>query len=237
MDSHDLPPHVGNVDPRENSILGALPESDYQLLLPYLESFSLKRQETVHHRGVTMSWVYFPVNAAVALELTMPDGEVALAGLVGRDGVVGASLLLGDDLSPTKASARIPGQAIRIRHDAFKAAAQRSQSLHTLTIGYVKSLWLQAAQSLACTTFHPASQRVCRFLLMVRDSVGCNRFAATQNAIADMLGVRRPTVTVVAGELQKAGVISYSRGTMTILDSARLEALACDCYRATAHRH
>ncbi len=224
----------GTVDPNQNRILAALPEDDYQRLAPHLEPIALPSREVLHEAETPIRWVYFPTSGIVSLVLVMGDGALAEVGMVGREGMVGVSVFLGSDKSTVRAFSQIAGHAVRVRTEVFKEELRRSPALHRLVSCHMQALFSQISQSTVCNHFHTVEQRMCRWLLMCHDSVGTDQFPLTQEFLSQMLGVRRPTVTVIAGTLQKTGLITYSRGKMTILNRAGLEAAACECYEAVA---
>jgi CRP-like cAMP-binding protein len=161
----------------------------------------------------------------------MSDGLAVEAGTVGNEGMVGLPLYLGAETSPHRAFSQVPGEALRMRAGDFTAELARQGPLHAVLKRYNQALINQMAYSVACNRLHSVEERMCRWLLMTQDRVGAEQFPLTQEFLAQMLGVRRPSVTVVAGILQKAGLIVYSRGLITIRDRAGLEAASCECYR------
>jgi CRP-like cAMP-binding protein len=160
----------------------------------------------------------------------MEDGTVVELATVGNEGMVGLPVFLGGDTMPLKAFVQIPGDAMRMKADVFKDSVNQGSPLHGLLQRYTQALFNQVAQSTACNRVHSIEERCCRWLLMTRDRVESDGFPLTQEFLSQMLGVRRPSVSVVAAILQKAGLIRYSRGRITILDREGLEAAACECY-------
>jgi CRP-like cAMP-binding protein len=161
----------------------------------------------------------------------MADGRAVEFGTVGNEGMIGLPLFLGADRSPHRAFTQVPGDALRMRAEDFREEMGRQGQLAGLLRRYNQALMNQMAYSVACNRLHSVEERMCRWLLMTHDRVGADRFPMTQEFLAQMLGVRRPSVTVVAGVLQKAGLIAYARGWVVILDRAGLEAASCECYR------
>ena len=217
--------HVG-----QNRLLAALPESDAQAVSARLEQISVGLRHMLQEPDEPIRYVYFPIAGVMSLVLDTQEGAVEVA-TVGNEGMVGTPLLLGADRSPTQAFCQVPGEVLRMKAQDFMAAVRQSVALHDLLHRYAQALMNQISQSVACNHLHPIEQRMCRWLCMTHDRVGANEFSLTQEFLAQMLGVRRPSVTVVAGMLQKAGLISYSRGRITVLDREGLEGGACECYR------
>lgn len=217
--------------PLENQLLAALPGEVIVNLLPHLETVALPFKEIIYESGKTIEYVYFPNQGVVSLLIVLEDGTLAEVGLVGREGMIGLSLLLETEKTPIQAIVQVPGVAIRMRADVFKELVSQCQPLHNLLLRYTNVRMLQFAQSAACIAHHSVEKRCCRWLLMTRDRVDSDQFPITQEFLSHMMGVRRASVTVVAGILQKAGLISYSRGHMTILNRDGLESFCCECYR------
>jgi CRP-like cAMP-binding protein len=162
----------------------------------------------------------------------MEDGMVLEIGTVGNEGLVGIPAFLGAKRSPTTAICHIPGEALRMEAKVFQEEMRRAGPLHSIVQRAAQALFHQLAQAAACNHRHSVQQRMCRWLLLTHDRVGVNDLPVTQELLAQMLGVRRPTLTAVAGALQNRGLISYYRGRMTVLDRKGLEASSCECYRA-----
>jgi CRP-like cAMP-binding protein len=174
--------------------------------------------------------IFFPINAVVSLLTIVEDRTLAEVGLVGNEGMIGLSIFLGIEATPFKAIVQVPGEAMRMKVDVFKDLVNPDSPLYSL-LRYTHALMFQISQSAACNPHHSVEERCCRWLLMTRDRVQSDQFPLTHEFLSHMLGVRRASVTVVAGMLQKAGLIRYSRGQMTILDRPGLEAVSCQCYR------
>jgi CRP-like cAMP-binding protein len=166
-----------------------------------------------------------------SLVILMRDGQAVEAGTVGNEGMVGLPVFLGAETSPHRAFSQIPGEALRMRAKDFMEELERDGPLRRRLGLYNQALMNQMAYSVACNRLHSVEERMCRWLLMCNDRVGADQFPLTQEFLAQMLGVRRPSVTVVAGVLQKAGLIAYARGRVVILDRPRLEAASCECYQ------
>ncbi len=161
----------------------------------------------------------------------LAGGETVELATVGREGMVGLPVFLGADTMPSRAHGQVPGEALRMEAGAFRAAVERHEPLVRLLNRYAHALFNQAALTLACNGVHPAEQRCARSLLQTHDRVGADQFLLTQEFLAQMLGVRRPAVSVAASMLQKAGLIHYVRGRVTVVDREGLEAASCDCYQ------
>ena len=198
---------------------------------PYLETVSLSFKEVLYKPSQPIEYIYFPVHGVVSLLVILEDGAIAEVGLVGNEGMVGLSVFLEVEATPLKAIVQVPGVAMRMKADVFKDFVGHEEPFNNLLRRYSHTRMLQFAQSAACIAHHSVEERCCRWLLMTRDRANSNQFPITHEFLSQMLGVRRASVTVVAGMLQKAGLISYSRGRMTILDSQGLEDVSCECYR------
>ncbi len=214
----------------ENRLLLALPSEEYERLLTNLTHVSLAFKQVLYQPREPIKYVYFPNNGVVSLISIMSDSTVAEVGLVGNEGMVGISVFLGVDATPLKAIVQVPGDAMRMKADVFLASVKPYVALSGLLRRYTQALIVQISQSSACNSHHSVEQRCCRWLLMTSERVKSDEFPITQEFLSQMLGVRRASVTVVAGILQKAGLIRYSRGQMTILDYPGLEQASCECY-------
>jgi CRP-like cAMP-binding protein len=219
--------------PVENRLLAALPSDEYQRLFPNLETVSLAFKQALYEPREPIQYVYFPKRGVVvSLLAVMADRNIAEVGLVGNEGLVGLPVFLGVETTPFKAIVQIPGNAMRIKADVFKHSINRGSLLPELLHHYTYMLMSQISQSMAChSRRHSVEQRCCRWLLMNHDCLDSDQFPITQKFLSQMLGVRRASVTVVIGRLQKSGLLRHHRGQMTILDRQGLEAAACECYR------
>lgn len=216
--------------PSRNRLLAALPSEEYARLLPYLETVSLPFKQVLYESRKLIEQVYFPNHGIVSLLTILEDGTAAEVGLVGNEGMVGLPIFLGADTTFLRSIVQVPGEALRMQADVFKDLISPVAPLHGLLQRYTHALMSQTAQSVACNNYHSVEQRCCRWLLMTHDSVRSNQFPLTQEFLSQMLGVRRASVTVVAGKLQRAGLIHYNHGNMTILNRKGLESCACECY-------
>jgi len=218
--------------PVQNLLLAALSRETYLSLLPDLEPIDLLFKQVLYEPRQPMKHVYFPNRGVVSLLtiLAKADNSTAEVGLVGKEGMVGIPVFLGIDTTPIKAIVQVSGDAMRMQADAFGDAVNGDSSLHDLLQRYTYGLMFQISQSAACNNYHSVAERCCRWLLMTQERAGSDQFPLTHEFLSQMLGVRRASVTVVAGDLQKAGLIRYSRGQIEILDHPGLEAAACECY-------
>lgn len=215
----------------ENRLLAAFPSEMTARMKPHLETVKLTFKEVLYKPEETIEYVYFPNHGVVSLLVVLEDGILAEVGLVGNEGMVGLSIFLDIEKAPLRAIVQVPGVAMRMKADIFKDFVGQGYSVESLLRRYSHTQMLQFSQSAACIAHHSIEERCCRWLLMTRDRVNSNQFPITHEFLSQMLGVRRAGVTVVAGMLQKAGLISYSRGQMTILDHQGLEDVSCECYR------
>ena len=216
--------------PGENRLLVALPRDEHNRLLPHLEEISLPLRTILYEANGPIAHVFFPLNGVVSLVIL--DGGFTLeVGIIGNDGMVGTPVFLGSDRSPTRAIAQIHGAALRMDAKVFQKEIKRCGPLHDLVQRYTQAMINQISQSIVCNHRHSVQKRMCRWLLMSHDRVGADEFTLTHEFLAQMLGVRRPTVSAVAAILQKAGLLTYHRGRITILDRKGLEAASCECYR------
>jgi CRP-like cAMP-binding protein len=221
-------------NPVANRLLAALPRKEYERLLPGLETVQLAKGETIYNAGDTVRYVYFPAGAVVSLISMTQDGNTIEVALVGDEGVVGVSAVLGAKRTPYQAVVQVGGEALRIKADVLKEEFQHNETLQDMLLCYVYLLLTQVIQSAVCNHFHSAQQRLCRWLLLTSDRARTDSLPLTQEFISHMLGTPRTSVTAIAKELQDAGLISYSRGQITLLDRPGLEAAACECYQVVS---
>lgn len=214
-----------------NRLLAALPETDYQRLIPHLEQVDLELGKVLYQVGEPIDYVYFPHSSLVSLVMVLQDGSTAEVGLVGGNGMVGVPVVLGSDISFTLAIVQVADGAVRMRADQLKAEFRRGGALQALLLRYVQALLAQVSQTAACNRLHTLEARLARWMLLVQDAINSNELQLTQEFIAQMLGVRRSGVTVAAGALQQADLIHYNRGKITVLNRKGLEKVSCECYR------
>lgn len=220
---------------RQNHLLAALSANEFARLLPHLDAVPMPLGQVLHESGVPMRHVYFPTSAIVSLLYVMEDGASAEIAVVGNEGVVGISLFMGGNTMPSRAVVRGAGTAYRVRAPLLKevferAGGRRSSALQHLLLRYIQALLTQIAQTAVCNRHHSLDQQLCRWLLLSLDRLPSNQLTMTHELIASMLGVRREGITEAAGKLQKAGLIEYHRGHITVLDRPGLEDRVCECY-------
>jgi CRP-like cAMP-binding protein len=229
--------HIPKQAPASNSLLAALPSKEYRQLSRDLEQVALNYGEVLYEPGKQIKHVYFPNDSIVSL-LTLVDRHQALeVGLVGREGMVGVPLALEISISPVRALVQGTGTALRMAAAAFLKAFRQSNALQRELHHYTYSLMVQITQTAACNRFHVVEARLARWLLMTHDRIHANPFQLTQEFLSQMLGVRRVGVTKAARALRDLGLISYSRGNITILDRKGLEAASCTCYEIVKDMH
>lgn len=217
-------------DPGFNRFLNLLGKQESVRLGPSLMRIALRRGELLTEAGEPIRYVWFPHDAVVSSQSVLAGGEIVENGTIGREGFVGFSALLGSDIAIARTITQIPGEASRAPLSVILAAWEESDRFRRRFRLYVRALLVQLGQSVACNALHNVEQRLARWLLMTGDRVGCDSFAMTQEFLAEMLAVQRPTVSLAAASLQRAQLIRYARGSLTILDRAGLEAAACECY-------
>jgi len=214
----------------DNEILRALPSRERELLLPKLEFIRLKTHQLLHETGDTLKSAYFPNSGLVSILSVFPDGKSVEVGLVGREGFIGLPLVAGFRTTPTRAITQIEGSAFRVDSETLIALLPQCPMLERRLQQFAQILAMQVTQIAACNRLHEVNERLARWLLMSADRIGSNSVPLTQELIAQMLGTRRSSVTVAAGMLQKAGLISHTRGDVKIIDRRKLEEAACECY-------
>jgi CRP-like cAMP-binding protein len=217
-------------DPRQNRLLAALPPVEFQRWLPNLESVDLTLAQVLSESGTTMSHVYFPTTAIVSLLYVMENGASAEIAVVGKEGIVGVSLFMGGESTLSRAVVQSAGEGFRLRARFMKEEVDRAGPVLHLMLRYTQALITQMAQTAVCNRHHSLDQQLCRWLLLSLDRLQGSDLVMTQELIANMLGVRREGVTEGALKLQKAGLIRYGRGRISVLDRAGLETRTCECY-------
>ena len=214
-----------------NRLLATLPKKEYERLLPSLEEIPLLFEKVLYEAGEVILDVYFPTSGIVSLLAAVEDRATLEVGLVGREGMVGLPVFMEVKTSSNRAVVQGAGSALKMKAKAFRKECNDGGSLPRLLRRYTHSLLTQISQTAVCNRFHPIDARLARWLLMTRDRMGADEFQLTQEFLSNMLGVRREGVNKAAGTLQQQDLISYSRGALTILNGAGLEAIACKCYR------
>jgi CRP-like cAMP-binding protein len=216
--------------PEQNRILAALPADVQARLFPHLDLVTLPLGEVLYESGIPMRHVYFPCDCIVSFLYVMEDGASAEISVVGNEGLVGIALFMGGESTPSRALVQSAGHAYRLAGQRIKDEFNRDVVTRLLMLRYTQSLITQMAQTAVCNRHHTIDQQLCRWLLLSLDRLSGPQLTMTQALIADMLGVRREGVTEAAGKLQDAGVITYQRGHITVLDRPKLETLSCECY-------
>jgi CRP-like cAMP-binding protein len=222
---------------RGNHLLAALPTESYARLRPNLEPMTFALGEVVYESGGPMRYVYFPTTSHISLLYTMIDGSTAEMGLVGNEGVVGIALFMGGETTPNRAMVQGGGAAYRMKAKAMLDEFKRGDDFQHLLLRYTQALITQISQTAVCNRLHSVEQRLCRWLLMTHDRSESDQLDMTHEFISNMLGVRREGVTVAAHRLQEAGMISYMRGHIKILDRDQLLAHVCECYQVVKAEH
>ncbi|MEI8267211.1 MAG: Crp/Fnr family transcriptional regulator [Betaproteobacteria bacterium] len=211
-------------------MLAALPATDWARWLPQLEAVELPLGRVLYESGTMLSHVYFPTTAIVSLLYVLEDGASAEIAVVGKEGLVGVSLFMGGDSTPSRAVVQSAGQGLRMRSAVLKEEFNRSSAVLHLLLRYTQALITQVAQTAVCNRHHALDQQLCRWLLLSLDRLDGHELVMTQELIANMLGVRREGVTEAAFKLQGDGLIRYARGHISVLDRQGLEKRACECY-------
>src|SRR5512143_4066205 len=218
-------------DPRRNHLLAALPDAEWQRWSPQLEAIDLPLGQVLYESGSTLSHVYFPTTAIVSLLYVMENGASAEIAVVGNEGIVGISLFMGGETTPSRAVVQSAGRGFRLKAQLLKSEFGRFGPTMHLLLRYTQALITQMSQTAVCNRHHSIDQQLCRWLLLSLDRLASSELTMTQELIANMLGVRREGVTEAAGKLQDAGLIRYRRGKITVLDRPGLEARCCECYQ------
>jgi CRP-like cAMP-binding protein len=217
-------------DPRENRLLAVLQNPDYQRIAAHLELVSMPLGEVLYESGGRLDWVFFPTDAIVSLLYVLENGSSAEIAVIGKEGVIGIALFMGGQTMPNRAVVQSAGHAYRLKGTLLTQEFNRSGAVQHLLLRYTLALLTQMAQTAVCNRHHTVDQQLCRWLLLSLDRLPSNQLSMTQELIANMLGVRREGVTEAARKLQKAGLIDYHRGCITVLDRPGLEARVCECY-------
>ena len=217
-------------DPKQNHLLAALPAIEFERLSGHLELVQMPLGDVLYESGGRLPFVYFPTTSIVSLLYVMEDGSSAEIAIVGNEGILGISLFMGGETTPSRAVVQSAGHGYRLRAEYLKQEFAMGGPVMRLLLRYTQSLITQMAQTAVCNRHHSVDQQLCRWLLMSLDRLSSPTLMMTQELIANMLGVRREGVTEAAGALQRAGLISYKRGHITVLDRQGLEQRVCECY-------
>ncbi len=218
------------VKPTDNHLIAALPPEVRERLVARMELIELSLGEVIYESGRVPRHVLFPTDSIISLLYVMENGASAEISVVGNEGMVGVSLFMGGESTPSRAVVQSAGKAYRLAGQRLKDEFNRHGEMLHLLLRYTQALITQMAQTAVCNRHHSVDQQLCRWLLLSLDRLPSNQLSMTQELIANMLGVRREGVTEAAGKLQHAGVITYSRGRITVLDRPKLETLSCECY-------
>jgi len=216
--------------PRANHLLAALPSGTYERLLPRLERVAMPLGLSVYESGAAQGYVYFPTDCIVSLLYVLESGASAEIAVTGNEGLVGIALFMGGETTPSRAVVQSAGHGYRLKGEHLKTEFEAGGALQHLLLRYTQALITQMTQTAVCNRHHTVDQQLCRWLLLSLDRLATKTLVMTQELIANMLGVRREGVTEAAGKLQTDGLIEYSRGKITVLDRAQLEARVCECY-------
>ena len=218
-------------NPHQNHLLNALPIGDYKRFASHLELVPMKLGDVLYEPGVQLRYVYFPTTSIVSLLYVLEDGASAEIAIVGNEGILGISLFMGGDTTPSRAVVQSAGHGFRLKAKLLQNEFGRFGPTMHLLLRYTQALITQMSQTAVCNRHHSVDQQLCRWLLLSLDRLQSNELSMTQELIANMLGVRREGVTEAAGKLQDAGLISYRRGQITVVDRPGLEARSCECYQ------
>lgn len=216
--------------PQSNYLLHALSQAERERIYPYLELIQMPLGKVLYESGDVQRHVYFPIDCIISLLYVMADGASAEISVVGREGIIGISLFMGGETTPSRAIVQSGGNAYRLVGQRLKAEFHRNGEMQLLLLRYTQALITQMAQTAVCNRHHSVDQQLCRWLLLSLDRLPSNQLIMTQELIANMLGVRREGVTEAAGQLQEQGIIRYARGRITVLDRPKLERRCCECY-------
>ncbi|MGQ0835278.1 MAG: Crp/Fnr family transcriptional regulator [Gammaproteobacteria bacterium] len=223
-------PRASPAHPADNHILGALPVAERERLFPHLKLVPMPLGMVLYESGDALRHIYFPTDSIISLLYVLQDGSSAEIAVVGNEGVIGVSLFMGGETTPSRAIVQSAGFAYRLTGKRLKIEFNRHGQMLDVLLRYTQSLITQMAQTAVCNRHHTVDQQLCRWLLLSLDRLPSDQLNMTQELIANMLGVRREGVTEAAGKLQKEGVIRYSRGRITVLNRRKLEHLSCECY-------
>ena len=219
-----------SAEPLENFLLAALPDPEWERWQPLLEQVDMPLAQVLYESGATLTHIYFPTTAIVSLLYVMENGASAEIAVVGNEGLVGVSLFIGGESTPSRAVVQSAGRGFRLLAELMKDEFNRAGPVLHLLLRYTQALITQMSQTAVCNRYHSLDQQLCRWLLLSLDRLRTNELTMTQELIANMLGVRRVGVTEAALNLQEAGLISYARGHIKVLDRPGLEKRTCECY-------
>lgn len=216
--------------PTQNYLLGAMPAAEFERLSPDLELVEMPLGEVLYESGARLDHVYFPTTCIVSLLYVLENGASAEIAVVGNEGILGISLFMGGETTPSRAVVQSAGFGYRLKAPLLKQEFNRAGPVLRLLLRYTQALITQMTQTAVCNRHHSVEQQLCRWLLLSIDRLSSSSLNMTQELIANMLGVRREGVTEAAGNLQRAGLIRYNRGHIDVLDRPGLEGAVCECY-------
>jgi CRP-like cAMP-binding protein len=214
----------------ENRLLASLPDSEFEHVQPYLEAVRLRQRANIYEPGDPVDYVYFPLSGVLSSLIVLEDGAEVEVSTSGNEGMAPVTFMFGLHEASYRLLVQVPGEAVRVDAATFRRLLQTNPNLQTSMGRFLTATFTLVAQSAACNRLHPIQERCARWLLMTHDRVNSDSFPITQEFLSDMLGARRPSVTVAAGMLRAAGLIEYRRGRVTVLDRQGLEDAACECY-------
>jgi len=228
---------LDSAEPRNNFLLAALPDPEWRRWQQLLEKVEMPLGEVLYESGATLTHVYFPTTSIVSLLYVMENGASAEIAVVGNEGLVGVALFMGGESTPSRAVVQSAGHGFRLKAQWMKDEFNRAGPVLHLLLRYTQALITQMSQTAVCNRHHSLDQQLCRWLLLSLDRLQGDELVMTQELISNMLGVRREGVTESANKLQQAGLISYARGRITVLDRAGLEKRTCECYAVVKHEY
>ncbi len=217
--------------PRQNHLLDAIHQAEYDRLVPHLEYVKLQLGDVLYESGEHLQYVYFPLDAIISLLYVLENGASAEIAVVGNEGILGVSIFMGGETTTSRAVVQSAGHGYRLKAQLLKEEFNHGGTIMQLLLRYTQALITQMSQTAVCNRHHSIEQQLCRWILLSLDRLAGNELSMTQELIANMLGVRREGVTEAAGRLQRAGLIDYKRGTIKILDRDGLENRVCECYQ------
>ena len=218
--------------PTKNFILNSLSTSDLRKIEKHLEKVEMPLGKALYYPGEKIEYIYFPETSVISIVMMLENGDTVETGIIGREGFSGASLIISEEVSPQEARNQLAGEGFRLPVSEFKSLFDENKVFRDAALRYIYAFITQISQNAACLCHHNINQRLTRWLLMFADRAESDEFHLTQEFIAQMLGVHRPTVSKNANELQKRGFISYNRGTVRILDRDGMKNFSCECYKA-----
>jgi CRP-like cAMP-binding protein len=224
-------------NPDDNHLLAALPAAEFRQLAPHLERFPMRLGEIIHHPGELFQYACFPTTAIVSMLYVMEAGVSAEIASVGNEGVLGISLFMGGMTTTSSAVVQTAGMSYRLKADVLREEFNRGGDTQRLLLRYTQALAVQIGQTASCNRHHSIEQQLCRWLLATLDRLPSADVVMTHELVSGILGVRRESITAAAGKLQRAGVLSYRRGQITVVERLGLEAVVCECYRVVKHEY